>query len=86
MLQLSVDLVLKLLAVDRTPASAGAGRIASLDHEVRNYAVDDDIVVVASLGKRRKVLACLGIAVLAVFNCYLEVIEVMVLTFGACSL
>lgn len=69
MFQLSVDLVLKLLAVDGASPPAGAGGIAGLDHEVGNDAMDNDIVVVASLGKGRKVLACLGIGRSAVFNC-----------------
>lgn len=52
-------LIFELLAVDRAAPSASAGGIASLDHEVRDYAVENDAVVVASLSECREVLACL---------------------------
>jgi hypothetical protein len=55
-----VDFVLEFLAVDRASSTAGAGGIAGLDHEVRDNAVEDDVVVVASLREGREVLACLG--------------------------
>lgn len=56
MLEVGINLVLEFLAVDRASSSASAGRIASLYHEVGDNAVEDDIVVVASLRKRREVL------------------------------
>lgn len=59
-LQLGVNLVLELVAVDAAAAAAGAGRVAALDHEVLDDAVEDGAVVVAALGKLRKVLARLG--------------------------
>lgn len=50
-------LVFELVAVDRAAASAGAGRIAGLDHEIGDDAVEYYVVVVAALGKACKVLA-----------------------------
>jgi hypothetical protein len=55
-----VDFVFEFLAVDRAASAAGAGRITSLDHEVRDNAVEDDVVIVASLREGCEVLACLG--------------------------
>lgn len=57
MFQVVANLVFKLLAVDRAAAAAGAGRVAGLDHEIRDDAVEYDIVVVSSLRESRKVLA-----------------------------
>lgn len=59
MLQPGVNLVLEFLTVDRASSSAGAGRIAGLDHEVGYDAVEDDAVVVASLRERRKIVTSL---------------------------
>lgn len=59
MLQALLNLVFKFLAVDRASSSAGAGWIAGLDHEVGDNAVENHVVVVASLRERRKVLTCL---------------------------
>ena len=59
MLQPSVNLVLEFLAVNRASSSAGAGRIASLDHKVGYNAVEDDVVVVASLRERGKIVTSL---------------------------
>ena len=58
-LEVSVDLVFKFLAVDGASSSTSAGRVTGLDHEVRDDAVEDHIVVVSSFGKGREVLACL---------------------------
>lgn len=55
-----VDLVSELVTVDGGAASAGAGRIAALDHEVGNDAVEDGAVVVAAADERREVVARLG--------------------------
>lgn len=57
--KLSANLILKFLAVDGAASSTGASGIASLDHEVRNDAMEDDIVVVATFSEGCKVLACL---------------------------
>jgi hypothetical protein len=51
-----VYLVLKLLAIDRFPALAGARWVATLYHETRHHAVKLDSIVVISCGQRRKVL------------------------------
>ena len=51
MLQPGVDLVVEFVAVDGGAAAAGAGRVAGLQHEVGNDAVEDDVVVVAALGE-----------------------------------
>jgi hypothetical protein len=59
-----MNLVLEFLPVDRATSSTGASGIASLDHEVRNDAMEDDIVVVATFSERSKVLACLKIETL----------------------
>lgn len=54
------DLVLEFLAVDGGAAAAGAGRVAALDHEGRDDAVEGRRVVVPPLGEREEVGACLG--------------------------
>lgn len=59
MLQVRLDLIFKFLAVDRASTSSCAGRVTTLDHEVWDYAVEDDAIVVAALGELREVLACL---------------------------
>jgi len=59
-LQTRMNLILKLVAVDAAAAPARARRVAALDHEVLDDAVEDDAVVVAAAGERLKVLACLG--------------------------
>ncbi len=55
-----VDLVLELFAVDGSPAATGAGRVAGLEHEVGDYAVEEYIIVVAATGKLSEVLTGLG--------------------------
>lgn len=59
MLQSRMNLVLELFAVDRAASATGSSGIASLYHEVRDDAMEDDVVVVASLSESRKVLASL---------------------------
>lgn len=61
MLQPRVNLVLELLAVNRASSPAGTSWIAGLDHEVGDNAVEDNVVVIASLRKCREILACLEI-------------------------
>ena len=65
MLQARIDLIFKLFTVDGSAAAAGAGRIAGLQHEVWNYAVEDDVVVVAALGEGGEVGAGLENGLLA---------------------
>ena len=52
-----VELVLELAAEDGLAAAAGAGGVAALDHEVGDDAVEDDVVVSASVGEAGEVLA-----------------------------
>lgn len=59
MLQVVANLVLEFLAVDRAASSTGAGGIAGLNHKVGDDAVEDHIVVIASLRKGSEVLATL---------------------------
>lgn len=60
MFQGSLDLVFEFLAVYRAASAPGAGRVASLNHEVGNNAMEDDIVVVTPLSESRKVLTGFG--------------------------
>ena len=57
MLQSRIDLIFELFAVDGSAAAAGTGRVAGLEHEVWDYAVEDDVVVVAALGEGGEVVA-----------------------------
>lgn len=59
-LERRVDLVLELFAKDGAAATAGAGRVAALDHEVGDDAVEDGGVVVAAADEGGEVLAGLG--------------------------
>lgn len=65
MLQSWMDLVCELFAVDGAAAAAGAGRVAGLEHEVWDYAVEDYVVVVAALGEGGEVLARLWLGSMA---------------------
>lgn len=60
MLELGGYLVGEFLAVDGGAAATGAGGVAGLDHEVGDYAVHEEVVVVAALGEGGEVLAGLG--------------------------
>lgn len=60
-LQVIPNLVLELFTVDAGAAPSRTGRIAALDHEVRDDAVEDGVVVV--------VARCQGAEVLAGFRC-----------------
>ena len=55
--EIGVDLVGEFVAEDGAAAPAGAGGVAGLDHEVRDDAVDEDVVVVAPGGEGGEVLA-----------------------------
>ncbi|TFB00711.1 hypothetical protein CCMA1212_007152 [Trichoderma ghanense] len=59
-LERRVDLVLELVAVDGGAAAAGARRVAALDHEVGDDAVEYRGVVVAALDEGGKVLGRFG--------------------------
>lgn len=50
MLERGVDLICELFAVDAGSAASGACWVARLNHEVWDDAVEDDVVVVPSLG------------------------------------
>lgn len=60
MFELGRDFVFELFAVDGGPAAAGAGGIAGLQHEVGDYAVEEEGVVVAAFGEGAEVFAGLG--------------------------
>jgi len=64
------ELVLELGAVDAGAATAGTGRVTALDHEARDDAVEDDVVVLAGAGELGKVLAGL---IVTVVSCCLAV-------------
>ena len=59
MLQRVDDLILKLGPIDGCATTTGARRIAALDHKALNDAVENDVVVLASLGQGSEVLTCL---------------------------
>ena len=60
MFQSRIDLVLELFTVYGSTAATGAGGVAGLEHEVWDYAVEDDVVVVAALSEGGEVGAGLG--------------------------
>lgn len=60
MLQRGVNLVVELVAVDGGAAAPGARRVAALDHEVGDDAVEDGRGVVAALDEGGEVLGCPG--------------------------
>ena len=68
MFQGGLDLVFEFLAVNGAATAARASGVASLYHEVGNNAMEDDIVVVASLGEGREVLAGFGSMVVVEFD------------------
>ena len=57
MFEIGVDLVGEFFAEDGAATAASAGGVAGLDHEVRDDAVDEDVVVVAPGGEGGEVLA-----------------------------
>ena len=59
MFQPRIYLIFELFTINRSTTTPSAGRIASLQHEVWNDAVEDDVVVVAALGEGGEVVACL---------------------------
>ncbi len=60
MFQLGRDLVFELLAVDGGSAAPRPGGIARLEHEVGDYAVEEEAVVVAARGEGAEVCAGFG--------------------------
>lgn len=60
MLQLRAYLVFKCPAVDGLPVAPGATRIAALDDEILDYAVELDVVVVSPPGELNEVAAGSG--------------------------
>jgi hypothetical protein len=52
-----VNFVLELVAVDGSSSAAGAGWVSGLEHEVGDYAVEEEVVVVAAAGEGFEVLA-----------------------------
>ena len=55
MLQARINLVFKFFTVDGGATTAGASGVAGLQHEIWDYAVEDDVVIVAALGEGGKV-------------------------------
>ena len=57
MLEIASYLVLEFAgAVDAFPAPSGTRRIASLDHETLDYAMEDGVVVISGGGEGREVV------------------------------
>lgn len=70
MLQCRIDLIVELFAVNGRATAPSAGGIAGLQHEVWNYAVEDDGVVVTALGEGGEVGAGSGGMVCVEFEGY----------------
>jgi hypothetical protein len=58
-LEIRLDLVLELFAIDGAPSSPSARWVSALNHEIRDHSVEYDSVVVSALGEGSKVLASL---------------------------
>lgn len=58
-----MDLVVEFLAVDGRAAAARARRVAGLEHEVGDYAVEEEVIVVAPLREGFEVFAGLRVQV-----------------------
>lgn len=56
-LEAVVEFVVEVFPVDRLTALPGAGRIAALQHELRDVAMKEGAIVVAARGKGEKVRA-----------------------------
>lgn len=56
-LQIRMDFVGKLAAIDGGAAAPGAGRIAALDHEIADDAMEDGVVVVATSNQLGEIAA-----------------------------
>lgn len=57
--ELRHDFVFEARPVNAVPATAGAGRVAGLEHEGLDYPVDRGVVVVGGGGEGGEVVACL---------------------------
>lgn len=57
MFEVGMDLVSEFLAEDGAATATGTGGIAGLDHEIRDDAMDEDVVVVAPGGEGGEILA-----------------------------
>lgn len=57
MLQSRIYLILELFTINGSAATPGTGGVAGLQHEVRDDAVEDYVVVVAALGEGGEVIA-----------------------------
>lgn len=68
MLQGGGYLVFELFSVYRLPSTSRACWITTLDHEVRDNAVEYEVIEVVALGKSREVLARLGSVVIVEFD------------------
>jgi hypothetical protein len=58
-LERAVELVLELAAPDGLSTTTGTSGVTALQHEAGDDAVEDDAVVLASVGETCKVLTCL---------------------------
>lgn len=59
-LQTWIDLVLELVPVDGASSATGPRWVATLDHEVRDDAMEDGVIVVAATDEGGEIVACLG--------------------------
>ena len=64
-LETRIDLIFEIFTVYGSAPAASAGGIASLQHEVWDDAVEDDIVVVAAFGEGSEIIAGLAERMLA---------------------
>lgn len=70
MFQLRRYLVFELLTVDGGPTSPCTGGVTGLEHEVGDYAVEEEGVVVATGGEGGEVCAGFGSVVIVEFDYY----------------
>jgi hypothetical protein len=68
MLQGRAKLVLEFISIYRAASTASACRVAALNHEVRDHAVEYDVVVVTPLCETGEILACLWRVLLVEFK------------------
>lgn len=57
MLELGSDFIFELVSIDAGATAASTCRIAGLEHEVGDYTVEEEIVVVAAAGESFEVFA-----------------------------
>jgi len=68
MFQRRGDFIGEFVAIDGTATATGAGRVAALNHERGDDAVEDEVIVVAALGEGREVCAGFGSVLVVEFN------------------